>query len=322
MARLLLSRLVQLPLIVGVVFLATFALLWLVPTDPLGLQEGRGAPPEVVAAARAQYHLDEPVTFIVEYAKGAVLGTPEGGWPDLGPSFTSGGSRVRDILMAGLPVSVTIGAIGLVLALLIGTAAGVIGALRPGSPLDFASLAAAVIGISLPSFVTGSAILVLFVGGSRWLFPGTPGVHWPFAEGGTGWGEYALPALTLSLAPAAYIARLVRLGLADTMSSDFIRTARAKGLSRHAALFRHALKVAYLPVLSFLGPAAAAALTGSFVVEKIFALPGLGRYFVDAVLKGDRFLVLGVVLVYAVMLILFNLLVDLAYAWLDPRISV
>ncbi len=322
MLRLLLSRLVQLPLIVAVVFLVTFGLLWLVPTDPLGLQEGRGVPPEVVAAARAQYHLDEPVRFLWEYAVGVVVGTAEGGWPDLGPSFVYGGMRVRGILALGLPVSLTIGAMGLALAVWLGTLAGVVGALRPGSPLDFASLATAVVGISLPSFVTGSAILALFVGGSRWLFPGTPPLHWPFAEGGLSWGEYLLPAVTLSLAPAAYIARLVRLGLADTMSSDFVRTARAKGLSHHAALFRHALKVAYLPVLSFLGPAAAAALTGSFVVEKIFVMPGLGEYFVAAVLKGDRFLVLGVVMVYAVLLILFNLLVDIAYAWLDPRISV
>jgi oligopeptide transport system permease protein len=130
-----------------------------------------------------------------------------------------------------------------------------------------------------------------------------------------------LPAITLGLAPAAYIARLIRLGLADIMASDYLRTARAKGLSHPKALFKHALKVAYLPVLSFLGPAAASVMTGSFVVEKVFNIPGVGDYFVNSVLNKDQSLILGIVLVYATMLILFNLIVDVAYAWLDPRIE-
>jgi oligopeptide transport system permease protein len=130
-----------------------------------------------------------------------------------------------------------------------------------------------------------------------------------------------LPAVTLAAAPAAYIARLTRLGLADVMASDFVRTARAKGAGHLRVLFRHALKVAFLPVLSFLGPAAAAAMTGSFVVEKVFDVPGLGEHFVDAVRNKDQFLILGVVLVYATMLVVFNLAVDLAYAFVDPRIE-
>jgi oligopeptide transport system permease protein len=133
---------------------------------------------------------------------------------------------------------------------------------------------------------------------------------------------FPLAATTLGVMPAAYIARLVRLGLADVMATDYIRTARAKGLTRNQALFRHALKVAYLPVLSFMGPAAAHVMTGSFVVEKVFNIPGIGQHFVNAVLDKDQFLILGVVLVYATMLVCFNLLVDVAYAWLDPRIVV
>ena len=184
--------------------------------------------------------------------------------------------------------------------------------MRPGSPLDAGSLGLTLLGISLPNFVTGSVLLVVFAGLLRWVPVG-------------GWSspvDMVLPAVTLGLAPSAYIARLIRLGLADVMNSDFVRTARAKGLSRDRALFKHALKVAYLPVLSFLGPAAASVMTGSFVVEKVFNIPGVGEYFVDAVLNKDQFLILGIVLVYATMLIVFNLLVDLAYAWLDPRIEV
>ena len=130
-----------------------------------------------------------------------------------------------------------------------------------------------------------------------------------------------LPAITLGLMPSAYIARLVRLGLADVMSSDFVRTARAKGLSRNKALFKHALKVAYLPVVSYLGPATASVMTGSFVIEKVFNIPGMGEHFVKAVLNNDQFLMLAVVLTYASMLVLFNLVVDIAYAWVDPRID-
>ena len=194
---------------------------------------------------------------------------------------------------------------------MLGTTAGLIGAWRPRSWLDGWTLTLTLVGISLPSFVTGTVLLVVFAGLLRWLPIG-------------GWvspRDMILPAITLGLAPAAYIARLVRLGLADVMSSDYLRTAYAKGVSHPRALFKHALKVAYLPVLSFLGPAAAAAMTGSFVVEKVFNIPGIGEYFVNAVLNKDQFLILGIVLVYATMLIVFNLLVDLAYAWLDPRIE-
>ncbi len=155
-----------------------------------------------------------------------------------------------------------------------------------------------------------------------WDWPG-----WQFWTGG--WWQQARevlrgilpPAIALALAPAAYIARLVRLGLADVMNSDYIRTARAKGVAPGNVLFHHALKVAFLPVLSFLGPAAAATMTGSFVVEKIFEIPGLGRDFVSAVVNKDQFLILGLVLIYSTMLIMFNLLVDISYAWVDPRID-
>ena len=305
MAGLILRRLIQLPLILAIVFTVTFTLVWVLPGSPLDRADGRRPPPEVEQAMRARYNLDSPVSFVWSYLKGVAVG-------DFGPSMQYQGQTVRGILAQGLPVSASLGVAALAVALFLGTLAGVVGALRPGSALDSASLGLTLLGISLPNFVTGSILLVIFAGLLQWVPVG-------------GWAsprDMILPAITLGLAPAAYIARLVRLGLADIMSADYLRTARAKGLSHTKALFKHALKVAYLPVLSFLGPAAASVMTGSFVVEEVFNVPGVGEYFVNSVLSKDQSLILGIVLVYATMLIVFNLVVDVAYAWLDPRIEV
>lgn len=305
MLHLIASRLLQLPLILAVVFAVTFSLVWVMPGSPLDRKGERQLAPEVRRAMEARYNLDSRTAFVTGYLGGIVKG-------DFGPSLQYRGRTVTEILGKGLPVSMSLGVAALAVAVLLGTLAGVAGALRPGSLLDGGSLGLTLIGISLPSFVTGTVLLVIFAGLLRWLPTG-------------GWGgpsSVILPALTLGLAPAAYIARLIRLGLADIMASDYVRTARAKGVSHRRAVFGHALKVAYLPVLSFLGPAAAGVMTGSFVVEKVFNLPGVGEYFVQSVLNKDQFLILGIVLVYATLLIVFNLIVDVAYAWLDPRIEV
>lgn len=304
MTTLILSRLIQLPVILAVVLLTTFTLVCVLPGNPLEQGEGRRPPAAVQDAMLKRYNLDSPPRFLMSYVKGLTRG-------DLGMSFKSN-RDVTDILRQRLPVSMSLGVAALAVALLLGTTAGVLGALRPGSALDATSLGLTLLGISLPNFVTGTVLLVVFAGLFSW-FP---------VSGWASPSAMVLPAITLGLAPAAYIARLIRLGLADIMSSDYIRTARAKGLSQPKALFKHALKVAYLPVLSFLGPAAAAVMTGSFVVEKVFTIPGIGKSFVDAVLEKDQFLLLGIVLVYATLLIVFNLIVDVAYAWLDPRIEV
>lgn len=305
MTNLIIRRLIQLPLILAVIFLMTFLLAWLLPGDPLARQDAKPPPVEVQMAMRRQYNLDSPWSFLGSYLNGLRRG-------ELGPSLTYRDQTVNDIIASGLPISALLGVSALVVAIHIGLLAGVVGALKPGSWLDLSSLAAAVVGVSLPTFVTGAVLLVVFAGMFRWLPVG-------------GWGtaqHLVLPALTLGALPAAYIARLIRLGLADVMSSDYIRTALAKGLSPQRALFDHAFKVAFLPVLSFLGPAAAAAMTGSFVVEKVFSIPGLGDHFVNAVLNKDQFLILGLVLTYSTILVVFNLIVDVAYAWVDPRIDV
>jgi oligopeptide transport system permease protein len=205
----------------------------------------------------------------------------------------------------------TLGLAAILIALVLGLAAGVIGAVKPNSLADLSTLVVALVGISLPSFVIGTALVLIF---PVWLGIGSLG----------GWGtpgKVILPALTLSLPFAAYIARLTRMGMVEHLRADYIRTARAKGLPESRILLKHALKNAFLPVLSYLGPATALAMTGSFVVERVFHVPGMGQHFVNAVLNKDLFLIMGVVLIFATLLILFNLAVDVMYRWVDPRIE-
>jgi len=314
MLRLILHRLAQMPLILLAIYTITFCLAWLIPGNPLE-KEGRRPPPEIAHAMQEQYNLDNPFTFYWDYlgkASGAswLIGAHDRPF-DLGPSLTHENWTVNEILAAGLPVSITLGLAAILLACAIGISAGVVGALRPGSALDAATLVLALVGISLPSFVIGVALLMIFGVWLAWL---------PIA----GWGGpqfLVLPALTLSLPFGAYIARLTRFGMIEQMQADYIRTARAKGLPERTVILRHALKNAFLPVLSYLGPATAAAMTGSFVVEKVFAVPGVGQHFVDGVLSKDLTLIMGVVLTYSTLLFLLNLAVDVLYGWIDPRIE-
>ncbi|MGI9015309.1 MAG: ABC transporter permease [Phycisphaerales bacterium] len=315
MTGLVVRRLVQMPFIILIIYTITFVLAWLIPGNPLEQPEGRRPPPEIAQAMAAQYHLDDPVTFYFDYLGKAtgiswVLGLHDKPF-DFGPSLQHQDQTVNRILAGSLPVSIALGLAALLLACVIGGTAGVIGAIRPGSLRDSGTLLIALIGISLPTFVTGTVLLITFA----WLVP-------IFPVGG--WGELRhipLPAVTLSLPFAAYIARLMRYSMMDTLREDYIRTARAKGVSGAKIVLRHALRNAALPVISYLGPAAAAAMTGSFVVEKVFIVPGIGEHFVEAVLAKDLTMIMGVVLIYSTMLIVFNLLVDVCAAWLDPRIA-
>lgn len=335
MGAMILRRLIAMPFILLVIYTLTLTLVWAVPGDPLEKSEGRRPPVEVVEAMRRQYNLDSFWSFYWSYLGNATGWTAlrddisgraaaereaalaAGRTPpprrvfDLGPSFQYEDWRVNEIIGASLPVSVTIGTAAILIALAIGLAAGVIGAARPNSWADLGTLGVALVGISLPSFVTGTAMLLIF---PVWLGVGRVG-----AWGSP--GDMILPSFTLALPFAAYIARLTRMGMIEVLASDYIRTARAKGLSETQVLLKHALKNAFLPVLSYLGPATAMAMTGSFVVEKVFNVPGLGQHFVNAVLNADRFLIIGVVMVFSTMLILFNLAVDVLYRWVDPRIE-
>ena len=314
-AALIVRRLIQLPFIVLAVYTLTFVLAWSIPGNPLENPEGRRPSAEIVEAMKRQYKLDDPVAFYFDYlgkASGVsyVIGLHDRPF-DLGPSLKQPDWSVNEILWTGLPVSITLGMSAMLIALTIGVCAGTIGGLRPGSSADYATQVLAILGISLPSFVIGSALLMFFAV-KRGVFP----------VGGWGGISYiVLPAVTLSLPFAAYISRLVRFGMIEEMGADHIRTARAKGLPRWKVAFKHALKNAFLPVLSYLGPATAVALTGSFVVEKVFAVPGIGQHFVDGVLGKDITLVMGVVLVYSTLMVVFNLAVDVLYRFVDPRLG-
>lgn len=322
MTRMIFWRLVQLPLLLLVIYTITFLLAWVMPGNPLLLDETRRPPPEIEEAMKAQYNLNDPVTFYFQYLRDATGIGYATRWLDdqpiaphtevfnLGPSLKYKDWRVSEIIGDALPVSIQLGAAAILVALVVGVVAGVAGAVWRDTLIDTATLAIVLLGVSLPTFVTGAVLLVVFCLNLQWL---------PL-----GWGspvQLILPTLTLSLPFAAYIARLTRLGMIDVLGSDFVRTARAKGLAPRRVVFKHALKVAFLPVLSFLGPAAAGAMTGSFVIEQVFNIPGMGQHFVDAVLNKDLFLIMGVVLTFSSLLIVFNLLVDIAYGLVDPRIE-
>ena len=273
-----------------VIVVASFALVRLAPGNPFASE--REIPPQVRAALDAKYGFDRPLPEqFVRYLGNLLQG-------DLGLSTKYPQRSVNEIIAAGFPVTLSLAAVALVWSLMVGI-------------WDHAAMAAALVGISIPSFVLGP-VLVLVVS-LRWqLLPPA------------GWGDWRhviLPGLTLGTIYAASIARLTRGGMLEVVRSDFIRTARAKGLPERLVIWRHMLKGGLLPVVSYLGPAIASMLTGSVVVEKIFNIPGIGPYFVDAAFNRDYFLVMGIVLLYAFFLLLMNLVVDVVYGLLDPRIE-
>jgi oligopeptide transport system permease protein len=291
-----------LPSLVLLVFLTT-GLMYLAPGSPFANE--RVAAPQVEAALRAHYGVPRSaLEFFGVYARRLVL---EG---SLGPSLKVEGRSVAELLAPALPVSLGLGLLALALAVAAGLALGSAAALRPRSWLDHGAMGLALLGISLPSFVIGAALMVLFSLELGWL---------PVAGLG-GPSHLVLPALTLAAPYAAYVARLSRAGMLEVLQQDFVRTARAKGLSEWAVIRDHALRGALLPVVSFLAPAAAGILTGSFVVETLFGIPGMGQWFVKGAINRDYSLVLGTALFYAALVAALNLLADLLYAWLDPRV--
>jgi oligopeptide transport system permease protein len=261
-------------------------------------------PPAIEKNLREKYGLDKP--WYVQYGK-MLSNTLHG---DFGSSLKYQGQPVNTILRNALPVSATIGALAYLLALLVGVVSGILAALRQNSRLDYTSMAVAMVGISLPNFVLGP-VLVLILSLTWYVLP-------PALWGG--WNHLILPVLTLSGLYMAYIARLTRSGMLEVLRSNYIRTARAKGLSEWSVIRRHALRGGLLPVVSFSGPALAFLLTGTVVVERIFALPGLGNYFINANLNRDEPLIIGIVAFISIVVLLFNLLVDIAYGFIDPRV--
>lgn len=263
-------------------------------------------PPEVRANLEAKYHLDEPI--LQQYFR--YLGDVVTG--DLGPSFRYPDSSVNELIARGFPVSATIGGLAMLIAFFAGTGIGVFAALRQNTAVDYSLMGIGMLGISVPNFVIAPVLILVLAIYGGWL----PAGGWDWS-----WQRMVLPVLTLALPAIAYIARLTRGSLIEVMHSNYIRTARAKGLPEHIVVLRHALKPALLPVISYLGPATAVLITGSVVIERIYGIPGLGSDFVQGALNRDYTLVMGIVVFYGIVIILLNFVVDMLYAWLNPRIG-
>lgn len=299
----LVRRLVQGIVTVACVYTLTFLMVVTIPGNPLQQGERRIAK-EVEQALRLRYNMDDNWRYFGQFIAGAVHF-------DFGPSFTYADWTCGQIIAASLPVSVTIGFLAIALALLVGVPLGVWSAARRHTWVDRSIQSFLLLGISLPTFVIGGSLLMLIAVGMKLVPIG-------------GWGRLGhlpLPVVTLAIPYCAYIARLTRVGMIDVLGSDFIRTELSKGLTRRTVIWNHALRVGFLPVLSYLGPAAAQAMTGSFVVEKVFSIPGLGQHFINAALNRDAGLIMSTVLVFSTMLVALNVFGDCLHARLDPRVG-
>ncbi|MGE4337966.1 MAG: oligopeptide ABC transporter permease OppB [Pigmentiphaga sp.] len=298
------KRLLQAVPTLLLVITLSFFLMRLAPGGPFDSEIQ--APPEIEANLKAAYHLDQPLlTQYVLYLGNLARG-------DLGPSFKYRDRSVNDLIATGFPVSLRLGAWAMAVALLAGVPLGIWAALRHNRATDHAVMGVALAGIAVPNFVVAPVLALVFGVTLSWL----PAGGW----GDGHWRYMLLPVLALAFPQVAYIARLMRASMIEALASPHIRTARAKGLSPAEVVLRHALRPALLPLVSYLGPAMVGIVTGSVVIEQIFGLPGIGRYFVQAALSRDYTLVLGVVIFYGVLIVLFNLLVDLLYGWLNPQI--
>lgn len=303
MTRYVFRRLGGAIIILWVIITVTFALMHAIPGGPFTTE--KKLPPQVKASIEAKYHLDDPVwKQYGDYLGGVITG-------DLGPSYKYEGRSVNDIISDALPISAQLGLLSLMVAVVGGIAAGAISAMRPNGIVDYAVTILSTIGISVPTFIIG-AVLVYVVGFELGWFPVA---LW------RGPSYMVLPVLTLAAQPMAFIARLTRSGLLDVYQQEYIRTARAKGLSSWTILTRHALGNAILPVITYLGPLAASLLTGSFIVETIFAIPGLGQYFVTSIYNRDYTVILGITIFYSALVVFLNILVDMIYPLIDPRVT-
>jgi len=304
MLRFIVQRLlVTLPMVLVVLSL-TWGLIRLAPGNFYSGE--RALPPAIEQNIRAKYGLDRP--WYVQYGK--MIGNTVRG--DFGTSLFYDGQTVNEILARTIPVSAAIGLLAYLLALVVGVTTGTIAAVRQNSRLDYGAMSVAMLGISTPNFVLGPLLVLIFSLTLYWF----PPARWD----GIPSRSMVLPVLTLSAIYMAYISRLTRAGMLEVLRSDYIRTARAKGLSETQIVIRHAMRGGLLPVISFSGPALAILVTGTVVVERIFALPGVGNYFINANLNRDEPLVLGIVAFISIVILCFNLLVDVAYGFVDPRV--
>jgi oligopeptide transport system permease protein len=288
-----------------VIVTVAFFMMRIAPGGPFDRE--RALPPEIEKNVLAAYDLDQPL--LAQYAD-YLLDVLRG---DFGPSFKYRDFTVAELLWTGFPASLKVGGIAIVLAVVVGIALGTLAALRQNTGVDYAVMATAMTGITIPNFVMAPLLTLIFGVWLSWL----PVAGW---NGGAP-RNLILPVIALALPQIAYIARLTRGSMIEVLHANFVRTARAKGLRERIVVVRHALKGALLPVVSYLGPATAQVVTGSIVIETIFGIPGIGRYFIQGALNRDYTLVMGTVIVYAVLIILLNLIVDLLYGLLDPKVK-
>ncbi len=348
MGRYIARRLIYLVVVLIVVSFITFGLMHAVPGGPFDRE--KALPPEIMANLEKRYHLDDPLwkqylnylydVFIPRLTTKPPAGTLEddflinakvGGvwirWMNFGPSYASRSRTVNDIFRQQLPISAQLGTLALLVALIIGMPLGIIAALKQNTILDYFSMSVAIFGVSVPVIVLGPLLIWIFGVTLKWLPPTGWGAKPPYLLGflPTQWGwDYfrfaIMPSVALGLGSSAVIARLTRASLLQTIREDYIRTARAKGLQERLVITRHALKYSLIPVVTILGPMFAALVTGTFVTELVFGIPGMGKYFVTSITNRDYPVIMGTILLYAVFLVIANLVVDIIYAYLDPRI--
>jgi len=301
MLRFITYRFLQTIPVLFVIATLTFFMIKAKPGGPFSSE--KATTPEIKMALEKAYGLDKPLhvqygIYLKQLVTGEMI------------SYKYANRKVTELIWAAFPVSAELGFLSLVIAIVIGTTAGLIAALRKNTVFEYSAMTLAMIGICLPTFVLGPLLMLVFSIHLQWF----NAIGWDFAR------DRVLPAFTLGLYFAAYVARLTRGGMLEILNQDFIRTARAKGASMNRIVFRHALRGGIAPVVSFLGPATAGIITGSFVVETVFQVPGLGRFFVQSVFNSDYLLVCGTVVFYAVLIVFFNLIVDIVQVWLNPRL--
>lgn len=303
MFELILKRVLQAVPVLLIVITGSFFLIRLAPGDPFS--QDKALPVEVLKSLKEHYNLDKPLYIqYIDYLGDLLHG-------DFGPSFKYPGRTVTEIIGAGMPVTFELGLYALLISLGVGITAGILAALKPNTLQDYIPMSLSMVGICLPTYVLGPLLVLVFGIWLEWL----PVSGWGYIP-----GDKILPSVTLGFFYAAYVSRLSRGGMLEILNQDFIRTARAKGVSKTMIVFRHALRGGLQPVVSFLGPAVAGLLGGSFVVETIFQIPGLGRYYVQAAFNRDYTLILGMTIFFASLIIVFNLLADILIVWLNPRL--
>lgn len=303
MVKYLLNRIGSLLAAMLVIITVTFFLMHSIPGGPF--TEEKAVPPEVAKNIEARYHFNDPLfKQYWDYLKRAAR-------LDLGPSFKYPGRTVNDLINDGFPISASIGIIAILVALGLGIPAGILSALRHNRWQDNLVMFVAIVGVSAPSFIMATLLQFIFAFKLRWL----PAALWGTPK------HIVLPVLALSALPLAFFARLIRSSMLEVLSQDYIRTARSKGLGEAAVVIGHVLKNALIPLITVLGPMIANLLTGTFIIERIFAIPGLGRHFVNSIYNRDYTVILGLTVFYALLLLAMNLVVDITYALIDPRIK-